>query len=100
MSKSGAVIEKALVRPQGAISAANADEFRQELQDLMSQGKTNLEINLSDVDMIDSRALAVFIVCHQALSAKNGTLTVTGANEDLRGLFHVMRLDEHFSVTD
>ncbi len=87
-----------MVRPQGVITAANADAFRKELQGLVEDGAINLTIDLADVEMIDSKGLAVFVVCHQTLQSKSGALTVITDNEDLRGLFRVMRLDQHFSV--
>ena len=87
-----------VVRPKGIITAANADEFKQELRELVDAGSLNLTIDLDGVDMIDSKGLAVFVVCHQTVSAKGGSLTVVTDNKDLLGLFHVMRLDRHFTV--
>ena len=87
-----------IVRPEGKITAANADDFRHELQDLVNAGAVDLTIDLSSVDMVDSKGLAVFIVCHKTITEKGGTLTVITDNEGLRGLFHVMRLDERFVV--
>ena len=90
--------ETMVVYPEGKITAANADEFRQNLLELVQAGETNLTINLEKVDIIDSKGLAVFIICHKTLSEKGGDLTVVTENSDLRGLFHVMRLDEHFTI--
>ncbi len=87
------------VIPEGKITASNADEFRQQLLDLFKEGHHNLIINLNKVDMIDSKGLSVFIVCHKTLSEQGGALTVVTDNQDFRDLFHVMRLDEHFTVT-
>ncbi len=87
-----------VVRPKGVITAANASDFKQNLHDLVESGATDLTIDLAEVDMIDSQGLAVFVVCHQTLSSKGGALTVVTDNQDLRGLFHVMRLDQHFTV--
>jgi anti-sigma B factor antagonist len=87
-----------IVRPTGDITAINAEEFRKDLQELVNAGQIDLMIDLNNVGMIDSKGLSVFILCHQAVSAKGGTLKVVTDNPDLRGLFHVMRLDEHFTV--
>ncbi|MCC7293290.1 MAG: STAS domain-containing protein [Phycisphaerales bacterium] len=89
-----------VVRPAGTITALNADEFRAALQEQLADGAKDLTIDLSDVDLIDSRGLAVFVVCHQTLLARGGTLTVLGADANLKGLFRVIRLDEHFRVLD
>jgi len=87
-----------VVRPKGIITAANAGEFKQSLHDLVESGVCDLTIDLADVEMIDSQGLAVFVVCHQTVSAKGGSLTVITDNEDILGLFRVMRLDQHFTV--
>ena len=68
------------------------------MRELVDEGSLNLTIDLDGVDMIDSKGLAVFVVCHQTVSAKGGSLTVVTDNKDLLGLFHVMRLDQHFTV--
>lgn len=65
-----------VVRPEGKITAANADDFRRELQELVNAGAVNLTIDLSSVDMVDSKGLAVFIVCHKTITEKGGSLTV------------------------
>ncbi len=90
--------ETTIVKPSGKITAANADDFRKELLEVIEGGAKNLTIDLSGVDMIDSKGLAVFIVCHKQLSKQSGELTVVTDNVDFQGLFHVMRLDQRFSV--
>ncbi len=90
--------DRTVVQPEGKITAANVDEFRKELAELIDGGATNITIDLNKVDIIDSKGLAVFIVCHKTLADRQGSLTVITDNDDFRGLFHVMRLDEHFEV--
>ncbi len=90
--------ETTVVRPKGVITAANADEFKLELKGLVETGLLNLTIDLGGVDMIDSKGLAVFVVCHRTVTDKGGSLTVVTDNDDFRGLFRVMRLDQHFTV--
>lgn len=87
-----------VIRPSGRITAAGAEEFRRELLRHVEAGKVHIRIDLEDVDMIDSKGLAVFIVCHQTVSQKGGSLTVVTDKGDLRQLFCVMRLDQHFTV--
>ncbi len=90
---------KFIVKPQGPITInSNADEFRKELSKYVQEGHVDIIIDLDDVEMIDSKGLAVFVVCNQAVSEKGGSLTVVTNNEDLRNLFHVLRLDQHFTV--
>ena len=87
-----------VVHPEGAITAANADELRAELLGLINEGARSIEIDLAEVGMIDSRGLSVFVMCHRSLQENDGTLTVVTDAPDLRGLFRLLRLDEHFTV--
>ncbi len=90
--------QSVIIKPQGKITAANVDEFRQDLLDIVSAGDVNLIIDLAGVEMIDSKGLAIFVVCHKTVSEQGGSLTVVTDNQDLLGLFHLMRLDKHFKV--
>ncbi|MBN1765805.1 MAG: STAS domain-containing protein [Sedimentisphaerales bacterium] len=90
---------KATVQPAGKITAGNADNLRRELLELVESGVHTLTIDLNNVDIIDSKGLSVFIVCHKTLSEKGGSLSVITENKDFQQLFHVMRLDEHFKVS-
>ena len=88
----------ATIRPKGKITAVNAEEFRKSLQSSIEGGIQNLTIDLAEIEMIDSKGLAVFIMCHQSLASRGGSLTVITANDDMQQLFRVMRLDRHFTV--
>jgi len=88
------------IRPDHDIVASHTEQFRAQLQDLVSQGHVHLVIDLSNVKMIDSKGLAVFMLCHKSVSAAGGSLTVLTRNQDFRHLFHVMRMDEHFTIAE
>jgi anti-anti-sigma factor len=89
-----------VVTPARNIVASFLDEFRKELQEVLDGGCRELTIDLKNVEIIDSRGLAVFMLCHNSLARVDGHLRVVTQNEDLRHLFHVMRLDQHITVTD
>jgi len=92
--------ETVVVKPARDIVASYVEEFRGELQSLVSQGKTDLVIDLAQVNMLDSKGLAVFMLCHKSVQPLGGKLTVITSNPDFRQLFRVMRMDEHFSVKE
>ena len=89
-----------VIKPQRDIVASCVDEFRKELQALITAGHVNLAIDLDGVGMIDSRGLGLFMMCQKSASDRGGRLTLVTANESFRQLFHVMRLDEHVAVVD
>jgi anti-anti-sigma factor len=91
--------EFVVVRPDVDLVASNLEPFRQLLADLVRQGKVHLAIDLSKVGIIDSKGLAVFLMCHKSVNAAGGRLVVLTSDADFKHLFHVMRMDEHFTVT-
>lgn len=98
MSNTATQQQATMVRPQRDIVASYTEQFRRELQTLIDQGQRNLVIDLGAIEIIDSTGLALFMMCHNSLAGLGGKLTVITANPDLRHLFHVTRLDEHFTV--
>ena len=100
MLETKTVDDKVVVRPEGRITASNAEQFRQDLLEIVESGSVHITIDLDKIDILDSKGLAVFIVCNKTVSEKGGSLTVLTDNEDFLGLFRVMRLDEHFTVCE
>ncbi|HOW71588.1 MAG TPA: STAS domain-containing protein [Phycisphaerae bacterium] len=100
MTQTGATAEAFVVKPGRDIVISYVETFRRELLTLIDQGHLNLVIDLDGVSMIDSKGLAIFMLCYKSLSAKGGKLTVLTNDQDLRYLFKVMRMDEMFTVTE
>lgn len=100
MTQTGATAEMFVVKPGRDIVVSYVETFRRELLSLIEQGHLNLVIDLNGVSMIDSKGLAIFMLCYKSLSAKGGKLTVLTSDQDLRYLFKVMRMDEMFTVAE
>jgi anti-sigma B factor antagonist len=92
--------ETVVVGLTGDIVASTIDEIRRALQPVVAAGAPRVVLDLNGVGMIDSRGLAVFMQCHNSLTARGGALTVLTDNPDFKQLFHVMRMDQHFTVTE
>ncbi len=90
--------EALVIQPTVNLTATNAEDMRGELERVVSAEQGNVVIDLASVDMIDSKGLSVVLACYQTLSAQGRDLTVVTDNEDLQRLFHIMGLDEHFTV--
>jgi len=91
--------ETLVVIPDGDIVASVLDSFRAELSHLIEDGNVRLAIDLAHVSMIDSKGLAVLMLCHKTLTERGGSLVVVTDNADFQQLFRIMRMDEHFTVT-
>lgn len=90
---------QAVIRPSGDITAAIAEEFRVKLNELYQRGIHQFLFNLEDVEDMDSVSLSVFVILAKILGDKEKTLTIINANDDLRNLFRMTRLDKIYKIT-
>lgn len=87
-----------IVKPGKDVVASMANEFRAELNSQIQESPSELVIDLSGVEMVDSVGIGVIIATHNSLDQKGGKLKVINIAEDIYGLFSTMRLDRHFTV--
>ena len=87
-----------VVKPGKDVVASMANEFRAELNSQIQESPSELVIDLSGVEMVDSVGIGVIIATHNSLDQKGGKLKVINIAEDIYGLFSTMRLDRHFTV--
>ena len=87
-----------IVKPGRDVVASMANEFRAELNSQIQESPSELVIDLSGVEMVDSVGIGVIIATHNSLDQKGGKLKVINIAEDIYGLFSTMRLDRHFTV--
>jgi anti-sigma B factor antagonist len=84
--------------PRADIVATSVPAVKEELRSLVAASQGEFTIDLSAVRMIDSKGLGLLIAAANSLVAQGRSLRVTGANEDLVGLFKMMRLDRHLKL--
>ncbi len=94
-TKSG---DKIIVKPGRNVVSSTAKAFREELLDLIHHDNREIEIDLSNVELVDSVGLGVFIATYNALKKMEGHLVVTGASQNIFNLFQTMGLSRHFKV--
>lgn len=92
--------EKAVVKPNHNIVVPMAKDLKGELKKLLDEGVTQLTINMSDVTMIDSAGLSVFIAARNSLEKLETRLELTNVSPDIRKLLQNMRLDKRFIIHD
>lgn len=90
--------EAAIVMPCRGVESSGAGDLRQELQDLLHAGVTDITIDMSGVSVVDSTGIRLFIAAHNALAAAGGGLRLRRVSQDMTTLFGAMRLDMHFRV--
>lgn len=82
----------------GKIYAHDAGRIRDELLEEIEHGATDIQIDLSKTDYIDSTGLGVLVTSHKRLLAVNGKLALTGVNGLVAELLKRTRLDRVLTV--
>ncbi|MDA8425838.1 MAG: STAS domain-containing protein [Treponema sp.] len=80
------------------IVVATVDAMKAELKELIASSAGNLTVDMSGVEMIDSKGLGLLIAASNTLGASERKLRIVGAAPDIVELFRVMRLDRHFEI--
>ena len=74
------------------------EELRAELSNLIKNDHTDLTLDMSVVDMVDSLGMGLLVATHNSLKAKQGCLTLMNVKQDIYNVLVVMRLDKHFTI--
>ena len=90
--------ESDVIKPGKDVVASMAEDFKNRLLNLIKKGITEVVIDLSGVEVVDSVGLGVIIATHNSLGKSGGKLKIINASEDIRRLFQTMRLDQHFEI--
>jgi len=77
----------------GKIYSQDASIFRDEILEHIDRGATEIKINLSNLNYIDSTGLGVLITIHKRTKEKNGNVIISGAQGMVEELFKRTRLD-------
>ena len=87
-----------IISPGQDLVNSVADNFIQELKDEIKNSPSEIIIDLSGVEKIDSVGFGVIIAAHNSMKKINGQIIVANADDNLYKAFITMRLNSHFSV--
>ena len=89
----------AVMRPQGPITWANADEFKAELLELIGRNLGRIVLDASAVSHVDSKGLGALVEITQQLGQSGKALKLCCVNETVRQVIRLTGLwplFEHF----
>jgi len=89
---------KASIKLEKDIVASNIEAMKSELKQLLAEGITEITIDLSDVEMMDSMGIGILIATHNSLKKLDSQLKLIHASDDILKLLKTMRLHEHFNI--
>jgi anti-sigma B factor antagonist len=87
-----------ILAPHGELDLATYTQLRDRINELLSAGRTNLVMDLSATEFLDSTALGALIGGRRRAYAAGGSFAVVCDRPQLRKLFEVTKLDLVFAV--
>jgi anti-anti-sigma factor len=83
--------------PQHLVGGGGAEEFERELQHLLRGGRTEVLVDLSAVESLDSAGLRALVRAHTTAQRMGGTLRLAAAPPAVTRVFALANLDTVFS---
>ena len=80
----------------GELDAMTAPELKTVIDAIASSGKSSVEVNVSQLRLIDSSGVAALVALYKRMKASGGTMVVTGADGQPLQIFKLLRLDRVF----
>lgn len=88
-------------RPQGYLSADNADRFSKELQDAVKTSERSpLLVNMENVEFIDSAGLLALIEAFRFAKDLDCKLSICSVAAPVKMVFELTQLDNVFNIFD
>ncbi|NJD08340.1 MAG: STAS domain-containing protein [Methylococcaceae bacterium] len=92
--------QKATVTLVGRFDFTLHKEFRESTQRLLQENDlTEIEINLRDVDYLDSSALGILLLLKDRASQKGASIAITGCRENIRQILEIANFNKLFSIS-
>ncbi len=89
------------IKPGIDIVSSKCEDLKTEFFDIISSGEKKIVIDLSGTEMIDSSGLGLLISTRNTLLDAGGSeVEIVNITSDIMQLFKVMRLDNHFTLTN
>ncbi len=79
------------------LDAHAADDFKERMAGYISDGNSQIVLNMSAVDFVDSSGLGAMVSVIKSLGG-NGQLSVCGAKEPVMRMFKLTRMNKVFAM--
>ncbi|MCF6268246.1 MAG: ATP-binding protein [Melioribacteraceae bacterium] len=90
------------ITPSGNITSSVADNFRVILLESLDENNENIVFNFEKVEDLDSISLSLLITFAKMFNRKfpNVVIKVISANNDIKNLFKLTRINKFYNITD
>ncbi|MGQ9628940.1 MAG: STAS domain-containing protein [bacterium] len=79
---------------RGYVSVSEVERLREQLSEILTRGCTNVLLDLSRVESMDSCGLGAIVRVRRSLKMRGGNFGVFGLNRRMQKLFETTRLSE------
>ena len=83
---------------EGEIDAYTAPQLREGLDAVEVQQGANIEVDLTNVNYIDSTGLGVFVAFYKRVQREGGDVRLVGLSERVKRLFEITGLSELMNI--
>jgi anti-sigma B factor antagonist len=87
-----------VLKIEGTLDAVTAPELRSVVDDLVSEARKEVTLDLVDLRLIDSSGVGVIVSLFKRVRANGGQVRITGLRDQPRAIFRLLRLDRVFPV--
>ena len=87
-----------VITVSGEIHVSTAPEFSRRLNDAISHGRSNLVLDLTPTEFIDSTGLSVLLNGLRRVTRQRGRMAIVCSNPTVLRLFEITRLDATFDI--
>ena len=92
--------DRTIVEVGGEIDVYTAPRLREQLVDLVADGKYHLVVDMERVDFLDSTGLGVLVGGLKRVRGQEGTLRIVCTQERLLKIFRITGLTKVFPIHD
>ncbi len=87
-----------LAHVEGRLDTINAPEFEKLMQPLLEGDAPTIELDCSGMEYIASSGLRLFLTLQKSVTARKGSLTLSGLRPDIKAVFDMTRFSSIFKI--
>lgn len=87
-----------VIQPVGVVDTTQANQLRDQVNEVVNMGKKVILIDLKEVTFMDSSGLAALVIALKTIRSAEGRLCVCSLNDQVRLLFELTNMMKVFEI--
>ena len=89
-----------IITCQGRIDAEVSGRVKEQIQQLLDQGATQIVLDLKGVKLLDSSGLGAFVSSLRRAKERGGEIKLAGLRTEVRSIFDITRVSRLFHICE